>query len=151
MSWVDNEVISYLKSNEIIDYFNIEKEYEEKIDKFNNSFDFYGSHVNWFKVLNHSYLNIKNIISNKEKVNHVLNFIESKKITSISKVNYIGDSISDFCYISESKRIFNKDFIKLIISYPQNHYFFPDSCDWCIAISFEDYIDYGEKHYFRKM
>ena len=59
MSWVDNEVISYLKSNEIIDYFNIEKEYEEKIDKFNNSFDFYGSHVNWFKVLNHSYLNIK--------------------------------------------------------------------------------------------
>lgn len=57
------------------------------------------------------------------------------------QVIYIGDNLTEFGYQFELKHI--EELLVYFLDIPQHHYFISLEGDWCMCISYENYLDFG--------
>ncbi|MES9681106.1 rhs-associated protein, partial [Bacillus safensis] len=82
--------------------------------------------------------------NNESLLSDALLFITELKVKYLAndlQVIYIGDNLTEFGYQFELKHL--KELLVYFLDIPQHHYFISLEGDWCICLSFENYLDFG--------
>ncbi|MEH7642872.1 rhs-associated protein, partial [Bacillus pumilus] len=110
------------------------------LDLIEQKFEFDGSKIDWLQTNNHHSKNS----NNESLLPDALLFItelKEKYLANNLQVIYIGDNLTEFGYQFELKHI--EELLVYFLDIPQHHYFVPLEGDWCICISYENYLDFG--------
>lgn len=140
MSSYDDELVEDLMLNGLNKCVNVVVNLEDYIDLIEQKFEFDGSRIDWLQTYNHS----SKESNNQSLLSDVSRFIAELKEKHLNKnvqVMYIGDSLTDFGYQFELKDI--EKLIVYFLEIPQHHYFIPLEGDWCLCVTFENYLDFG--------
>ncbi|SFD47277.1 hypothetical protein [Paracidovorax konjaci] len=147
---IEEEILEKIAPYTINNHLIVEHNQEKLINPLSKKFSFSGSKIDWGKTRNHWLYNYNprnKTINTTEKLEIVANELENKNFQSIidqsPRIFYINDSSLDFGLII-SRNIFWDVFRLIIINTPQHHYFFPEDGSWCLAITMEGFVDYGE-------
>ncbi|WLR42517.1 rhs-associated protein [Bacillus carboniphilus] len=140
MSIYDDELIKDLLQSDLKKYFKKIEDPESFINLIEQNFEFSGSQIDWFKTDNH-YSKESN---NKSLLSDARLFIaelKEKYMNNNIPLMYIGDNLTEFGYQFEIKDI--EKILVFFLDIPQHHYFIPLEGDWCLGISYENYLDFG--------
>ncbi|TWP23463.1 hypothetical protein ETU10_06970 [Apibacter muscae] len=107
----------------------------------NNKFPFVGSKIDFSKLKDTQYKKL----SIKNKIGDCIEFIDEvlqiDRIDLNQDVIYLGDSLTENVYSFSLKNL--DKIIPYILDIPQHHYILSEKMEWCIYISFENYIEFG--------
>lgn len=147
---IDEEILKEITPFTKNNHLEVEHNQAKLIKLLSTKFQFSGSKINWSKTNNHWSHNYNpenktiNTIEKLEIIEKKLKEVDFQStINQTTKICYINDSSLDFGLVI-SNHIFQEIFTILITNVPQHHYFFPIDGSWCLAITMEGFIDYGE-------
>ncbi|MDR7250706.1 rhs-associated protein [Bacillus pumilus] len=140
MNTYDEELIKDLELKDLLNCVKVNKNPEIYLDLIEQKFEFDGSKIDWLQTNNHHSKNS----NNESLLPDALLFItelKEKYLANNLQVIYIGDNLTEFGYQFELKHI--EELLVYFLDIPQHHYFVPLEGDWCICISYENYLDFG--------
>lgn len=139
MSIYDDELVEDLVLNGLSKCVEIIKKPESYLNLMEQKFEFNGSKIDWLKTTKH----YSKKSSNESLLTDAYLFITElkKNLKSNAHVIYIGDNLTEFGYQFEIKDI--EKILVYFLDIPQHHYFIPLEGDWCLCISYENYLDFG--------
>ncbi|MEH7735248.1 rhs-associated protein, partial [Bacillus pumilus] len=132
--------IKDLELKDLLNCVKVNKNPEIYLDLIEQKFEFDGSKIDWLQTNNHHSKNS----NNESLLPDALLFItelKEKYLANNLQVIYIGDNLTEFGYQFELKHI--EELLVYFLDIPQHHYFVPLEGDWCICISYENYLDFG--------
>jgi len=136
----DEDLIKDLELKDLLNCVKVNKNPEIYLDLIEQKFEFDGSKIDWLQTNNHHSKNS----NNESLLPDALLFItelKEKYLANNLQVIYIGDNLTEFGYQFELKHI--EELLVYFLDIPQHHYFVPLEGDWCICISYENYLDFG--------
>lgn len=140
MNSYDEDLIKDLELKDLLKYVKVHENPEIYLDLIEQKFDFAGSKINWLQTNKHH----SKSSNNESLLSDALLFItelKEKYLANDLQVIYIGDNLTEFGYQFELKH--SKELLVYFLDIPQHHYFISLEGDWCICISFENYLDFG--------
>ncbi|MBR0591738.1 rhs-associated protein [Bacillus sp. FSL W8-0645] len=140
MNTYDEDLIKDLELKDLLNCVKVNKNPEIYLDLIEQKFEFDGSKIDWLQTNNHHSKNS----NNESLLPDALLFItelKEKYLANNLQVIYIGDNLTEFGYQFELKHI--EELLVYFLDIPQHHYFVPLEGDWCICISYENYLDFG--------
>lgn len=140
MGSYDDELVKDLVLNELNKCVKIIKNPEPYLDLIEQKFKFNGSKIDWFETNKH-YSKESN---NESLIIDAIQFItdlKEKYLNNNVQVMYLGDGLTEFGYQFEIKDI--EQLLVYFLAIPQHHYFIPLDGDWCLCVSYENYLDFG--------
>ncbi|MCM3025310.1 rhs-associated protein [Bacillus safensis] len=140
MNSYDEDLIKDLELKDLLKYVKVHKNPEIYLELIEQKFDFAGSKINWLQTNKHH----SKSTNNESLLPDALLFITELKeryLANNLQVIYIGDNLTEFGYQFELKHL--KELLVYFLDIPQHHYFISLEGDWCICISFENYLDFG--------
>lgn len=140
MSIYDDELVKDLELNKLHKCVIVIKNPETYLNLIEQKFKFNGSKIDWLQSNMH-YSKESNNESLLTDASLFITELKEKYLNNNVPVIYIGDSLTDFGYQFEIKDI--EQFLVYFLDIPQHHYFIPLEGDWCLCISFENYLDFG--------
>lgn len=140
MSSYDDELVKDLVLNELNKCVKVMENPETYLNLIEQKFEFSGSQIDWSQTNKHC---------SKESDNESLptdarlfiTELKEKYLNNNVQVMYIGDSLTEFGYQFDTKDI--EKLLVYFLNIPQHHYFIPLEGDWCLCISYENYLDFG--------
>lgn len=147
---IEEEILKELAPYTGIKHLVIEHNQRKIIKTLSSKFQFSGSKIDWNRTQDHwlhNYNPENKTIETTEKLKIAEHELQKRNFQFVldrtSKVCYINDSSLNFG-LTISNRIFWEIFKILIINAPQHHYFLAEDGSWCLAITMEGFMDYGE-------
>lgn len=129
-----------LELKDLLNCVKVHKNPEIYLDLIEQKFEFDGSKIDWSQTNNHHSKNS----NNESLLPDALLFItelKEKYLDNNLQVIYIGDNLTEFGYQFELKHI--EELLVYFLDIPQHHYFISLEGDWCMCISYENYLDFG--------
>lgn len=137
---IEDEIKEFVNKIENIYYF---PDSNYGVEYLNNNFSFLGTKIDLSKENNYISCDFK-----KNDFLDMIKFFEFKKIKekilASNEIHYIGDGITSSELIFSGKEFF-KILEFLFENVPEHHYFFDEEKEWCLLITTEGWINYGEK------
>jgi len=136
----DEDLIKDLELKDLLNCVKVNKDPEIYLDLLEQKFEFDGSKIDWLQTKNHYSMNS----NNESLLPDALLFItelKEKYLDNNLQVIYIGDNLTEFGYQFELKHI--EELLVYFLDVPQHHYFISLEGDWCMCISYENYLDFG--------
>lgn len=140
MSIYDDELLEDLVLKGLNNCVAVIKNPETYLDLIEQKFEFDGSKIDWLKTNKH-YSKESNNESLLTDASLFITELKDKYLKDNVQVMYVGDSLTEFGYQFEMKDI--KKILEYFLEIPQHHYFIPLEGDWCLCISYENYLDFG--------
>lgn len=140
MSIYDDELVENLVLNELNKCIKVIKNPETYLNLIEQKFEFDGSKIDWLKTTKH-YGKKSNNESVLTDAGLFITELKEKNLNNNVRIMYIGDSLTEFGYQFEIKDI--EKILVYFLDIPQHHYFIPLEGDWCLCISYENYLDFG--------
>ncbi|TYS31780.1 rhs-associated protein [Bacillus pumilus] len=140
MNTYDEDLIKDLELKDLLNCVKVNKDPEIYLDLLEQKFEFDGSKIDWLQTKNHYSMNS----NNESLLPDALLFItelKEKYLDNNLQVIYIGDNLTEFGYQFELKHI--EELLFYFLDVPQHHYFISLEGDWCMCISYENYLDFG--------
>ncbi|EKF33716.1 hypothetical protein [Bacillus xiamenensis] len=140
MNTYDEDLIKDLELKDLLNCVKVNKDPEIYLDLLEQKFEFDGSKIDWLQTKNHYSMNS----NNESLLPDALLFItelKEKYLDNNLQVIYIGDNLTEFGYQFELKHI--EKLLAYFLDVPQHHYFISLEGDWCMCISYENYLDFG--------
>ncbi|MEK4846067.1 rhs-associated protein [Bacillus sp. FSL W8-0183] len=140
MNTYDEDLIKDLELKDLLNCVKVNKDPEIYLDLLEQKFEFDGSKIDWLQTKNHYSMNS----NNESLLPDALLFItelKEKYLDNNLQVIYIGDNLTEFGYQFELKHI--EELLAYFLDVPQHHYFISLEGDWCMCISYENYLDFG--------
>ncbi|MFJ5963272.1 rhs-associated protein [Bacillus sp. NPDC093026] len=140
MNTYDEDLIKDLELKDLLNCVKVNKDPEIYLDLLEQKFEFDGSKIDWLQTKNHYSMNS----NNESLLPDALLFItelKEKYLDNNLQVIYIGDNLTEFGYQFELKHI--EELLVYFLDVPQHHYFISLEGDWCMCISYENYLDFG--------
>ncbi|WP_353855161.1 rhs-associated protein [Bacillus sp. Bos-x628] len=140
MNTYDEDLIKDLELKDLLNCVKVNKDPEIYLDLLEQKFEFDGSKIDWLQTKNHYSMNS----NNESLLPDALLFItelKEKYLDNNLQVIYIGDNLTEFGYQFELKHI--EELLVCFLDVPQHHYFISLEGDWCMCISYENYLDFG--------
>jgi len=136
----DEDLIKDLGLKDLLKYVKVNKKPKIFLDLIEQKFDFAGSKIDWLQTNKHH----SKSSNHASLLSDALLFITELKeryLANNLQVIYIGDNLTEFGYQFELRHL--EELLVYFLDIPQHHYFISLEGDWCICISFEDYLDFG--------
>ncbi|MFC0561489.1 rhs-associated protein [Halalkalibacter alkalisediminis] len=140
MSSYDDELVKDLVLNGINKCVKVIKNPETYLNLIEQKFEFNGSKIDWLQTNKH-YSKESNNESLLTDASLFITELKEKHLNNNVRVMYIGDSLTEFGYQFELKDI--EQILVYFLDIPQHHYFIPLEGDWCLCITYENYLDFG--------
>ncbi|MCM2988278.1 rhs-associated protein [Bacillus safensis] len=140
MNTYDEDLMKDLELKDLLNCVKVHKNPEIYLDLIEQKFEFDGSKIDWSQTNNHHSKNS----NNESLLPDALLFItelKEKYLDNNLQVIYIGDNLTEFGYQFELKHI--EELLVYFLDIPQHHYFISLEGDWCMCISYENYLDFG--------
>ncbi|GLF90793.1 hypothetical protein Saga11_20520 [Bacillus safensis] len=140
MNSYDEDLIKDLELKDLLKSVKVHKNPEIYLDVIEQKFDFAGSKIDWLQTNKHH----SKSSNNESLLPDALLFItelKEKYLDNNLQVIYIGDNLTEFGYQLELKHL--EELLVYFLDIPQHHYFISLEGDWCICISYENYLDFG--------
>lgn len=138
MGTYDEELVKDLK--DIEKDVNVKEDPEPYLNLIEQKYEFDGSRIDWLQTNKHYSKKSNNELLLTDAKQFIAE-IKDKYLSDDDQVLYIGDNLTEFAYQFEIKDI------EMIIGYfldiLQHHYFIDLKGEWCICISYENYLDFG--------
>ena len=126
--------------NELNKYVKIIENPETYLDLIEQKFKFNGSKIDWSQTNKHYTKQLSNESLLTDTIQFIIN-LKEKYLNNNVRVMYLGDSLTEFGYQFEIKDI--EQLLVYFLEIPQHHYFIPLDGDWCLCVSYENYLDFG--------
>ncbi|MBY0185860.1 rhs-associated protein [Bacillus altitudinis] len=129
-----------LELKDLLNCVKVHKYPEIYLDLIEQKFEFDASKIDWSQTNHHHSMNS----NNESLLPDALLFItelKEKYLDNNLQVIYIGDNLTEFGYQFELKHI--EELLVYFLDIPQHHYFISLEGDWCMCISYENYLDFG--------
>ncbi|WP_342515118.1 rhs-associated protein [Sporosarcina sp. FSL K6-1522] len=140
MSSYDDELVKDLVLNKLNKCVKVIKNPETYLDLIERKFEFNGSKIDWLQTNKH-YSKESNNESLLTDTSLFIAKLKEKYLNNNVRVIYIGDNLTESGYQFEIKDI--EQILVYLLDIPQHHYFLSIEGDWCLCISYENYLDFG--------
>ncbi|AWI36918.1 hypothetical protein BA81_15746 [Bacillus safensis FO-36b] len=140
MNSYDEDLIKDLELKDLLKYVKVHENPEIYLDLIEQKFVFAVSKINWLQTNKHhsKSSNNESLLSDAPLF---ITELKEKYLANDLQVIYIGDNLTEFGYQFELKHL--KELLVYFLDIPQHHYFISLEGDWCICLSFENYLDFG--------